>query len=513
LGHCVGRLGVLACLSFPVTAAAQLPPLGAPRGAVRFEVDGGLETWDTRYLDGTKEGLGADLTSPTLGSDRIPLLADADARIGRVTGIAGYRINLGALATDAIADRGIANFGLSLGLTKSITIFGRLPLVRVRVQRTTRLNPTSADAGLNPGEVAQSDFLTQFDNAIATLNARLAAGDYDADPNLRALAQATLTDATALRGDLDGLLADPETASPVVPTTSSAAGTAINSRLDALQSTLTNNLGVPGFTADPALPSEPLTEADLETILTDPSGPFRFRSGESTVSFRGDGETGITLTLVDRWDRGTRGGGLRAAVEGLVRYPTGVRARTDRLLALGTGDGQTDVEGHAVVDVGSARLGVRLEAGYNRQFATNIVARVAPPSQPFVGVDRLANVRWDPGDVVTLAARPFFRLSRALALQGTVLHWSHGTDETSYVSDQDVIPGVDAAVLAEDSKTSATTLGIGMSYADLGRVTAGGRGLPVDAGWSYDRVVRASGGRVPNSHRIRAWFRIAVGLF
>jgi hypothetical protein len=504
---------VLACLIFPATVQAQLPPLGVPRGAVRLEIDGGIESWDTRFLDGQKEGLGSDLSSAALGSDRFPSLVDAEARIGRASGIAGYRINLGQLSTDAHADLGIANFGLSLGLTNSITIFGRLPLVRSRIQRTTSLDPTAADAGLSADIAAQSDFFLQFDNALTTLNARLAAGDYNGNPTQRALAEATLADATALRDDLDGLLGDPATASPFVPTTTSQAGVAINSRLDALQSTLSNSLGVPGFTADPVLASEALTADELETALTDPTGPLAFRSGESNVTFRGDGEAGIAVTLVDRWDRGTRRGGLRAAVEGLVRFPTGVRARTDRPLSLGTGDGQTDVEVRVVTDVGGGRWGARLEAGYNRQLAGDIIERVAPPSQPFAGIDRLTNVTWDPGDVVSLAARPFFRLSRAIAIQGMVQHWSRGADEASYPTADDAIPGVDAAVLAEETEASATLLGIGISYADLGRLTAGGSGLPVDAGWSYERVASASGGRVPNAHRIRAWFRVYVGLF
>ncbi len=513
MGYCVGRLGVLTCLLVPAVIQAQLPPLGVPRGAVRLEIDGGIESWDTRFLDGQKEGLGADLSSPALGSDRFPSLIDAEARIARASGIAGYRINLGRLSTDALADLGIANFGISLGLTNAITVFGRLPLVRARVQRTTSLDPSTADAGLSAEDADQSTFFVQFDDALATLNARLTAGDYDGNPTQRALAQATLTDATALRDDLLALLADPATASPFVPTTTSQAGIAINTRIDALQTTLSGNLGVPGFSADPVLASAPLTADELETALTDPSGPFAFRSGESNVTFRGDGEAGVAVTLVDRWDRGTRRGGLRAAVEGLIRFPTGVRAQTNRLLALGTGDEQTDVEVRVVTDLGSGRWGARLEAGYNRQLAADIVERVTPPSQPFAGLDRLTIVTWDPGDVVTLAARPFFRLSKSIAIQGSVQHWSRGTDEASYPTAEDAIPGVDAAVLAEDSKASATLLGIGISYADLGRLTPGGKGLPVDAGWRYERVANASGGQVANAHRIRGWFRVYVGLF
>ncbi len=143
-------------------------------------------------------------------------------------------------------------------------------------------------------------------------------------------------------------------------------------------------------------------------------GPIGIQTGESEVMYRGDAEAGLAVTIADRWDVGTRKGGFRAAAEGLVRFPTGVRARTDRAFAIGTGDGQTDVEVRGTVDLGSGNLGVRLEGGYNRQLAGDIAARVAPPSQAFPARSLLTNVRLDPGDVTTLAVRPFFRLARSL---------------------------------------------------------------------------------------------------
>jgi hypothetical protein len=72
---------------------------------------------------------------------------------------------------------------------------------------------------------------------------------------------------------------------------------------------------------------------------------------------------------------------------------------------------------------------------------------------------------------------------------------------------------VDAAVLGEESDASATMVGIGLTYSNPGRLRAGGRGLPVDAGWSYERVIGASGGRVPNIHRVRAGLRLYFGLW
>src|SRR4030095_3291531 len=83
----------------------------------------------------------------------------------------------------------------------------------------------------------------------------------------------------------------------------------------------------------------------------------------------------------DRWDRARSRGGFRAAVEGLVRFPTGELARPDRVLAIGTGDGQTDVEFRLPADLGARRWGLRGEGMYNRQLAADYVLRVAPPTQ------------------------------------------------------------------------------------------------------------------------------------
>jgi hypothetical protein len=510
LGHYVRRLGIIACLIVPSRVWAQLVPIGVPAGAVRLELDGSLETFDRRFRAGHRESYAADLSSGTLGSDRIPRLADADARIGRSIGNPGYRINLGVLATDAHADVGTGFLGLSLGVTNAITIFGRIPLVRARVQSRLRLDPTSADAGANPGAVEQDPFFSEFDAALADLDSKLAAGDYDANPTQRALAVATLADATLLRADLFGLLADPDTASPFVPTATSGAGTALDARLATLQSTLATDLNVPGFTALPVLPDAVLDQAGLQQALT---VPLALRLDGSPVSFRGDAEAGASLTLLDRWDRGSNRGGLRAAISGLVRFPTGRRDRSDHPLDIGTGDGQTDIQVDVVTDIGGGVFGARLTGTYLRQLPSNIQVRVTAPSQPLVGPERLALVRRDPGDIVSLGVRPFYRLARTLALQAGLEHWSRKTDVVSYASPSGALPGVAASVLAEESGANATVLSVGITYANPGGLRPGGTGLPVDASWSYERVLRAGGGRVPDSHAVRGRFRVYFGLW
>jgi hypothetical protein len=491
-----------------------LAPVGVPAGTVRVDLDGSTAVWDHRWRDGNREPLGADLTSPALGSDLLPTLIEADARIGRITGQTGYRLNLGALTGDAQAEDTRGYIGLALGLTRALTVFGRIPLVQVRTEIHYALGPSAgADAGVNPGSAQQTTFFQEFDASLSALGARIGAGDFDGDPPLKARAQSTLDAGTALRDDLFGLLADPVTQSPFVPIAASTAGQAIATRVSDLQATMASDFGVSGFTATPSLPDPLATTESFLAAVSDPTGPLALRPGGSKVTFRGDAEAGLAYTLVDRWDRPGRRGGFRTAIEGLVRFPTGQVARPDRVLGLGTGDAQTDLEARITTDLGTGRLGLRAEGTYNRQLAADYILRVAPPTQPLAGIDRLSAVHRDPGDIVSLAVRPFYRLAPTLALQASATFWSRGEDNVTYLTPDDVIPGVEASVLAQDSKATATTVGFGISYSSLGRLQPGARGLPIDASWSYERVVRTTGGFVPDRHSMRARFRFYFGLF
>ena len=517
MGYGARCLGVLVCLlapfAAPARAFAQLAPLGVPAGVLRLEVDGVFDSWDKRFRDGEKESPGAALTSPALGSDLLPGLETYDEILRRVTGLADVRLNLGRSTGDAQADVSAAVLGLAVGVTRSITVFGRLPLMRARIQPVLELDPAGSNAGINPGPAAQEPFFGEFATALTTLEQQIAGGAYDGDPARRALAEATLAQGDALFSDLFTLFGDPTTASVFVPTATSEAGTALAARLGALQATLATQLGVGGFAAVPALPGTPVTAEDITAYVSDPFGPIGMQTDDTEVTFRGDAEAGVAVTLADRWDRGNRRGGFRAAAEGLVRFPTGSRARTDRLLAIGTGDGQTDVELRAVVDLGAGALGVRLEGGYNRQLAGDVAERVAPPSQPFAPRSLLTTGRLDPGDVSTFAVRPFFRIARTFALIGSLERWSRGEDAVEYRSPADAIPGVDPAVLAAESDASATLVSFGVTYSNPGGLRPGGSGLPVDAGWTYERVLSASGGIVPDIHRIRGRFRLYLDLW
>ena len=68
-------------------------------------------------------------------------------------------------------------------------------------------------------------------------------------------------------------------------------------------------------------------------------------------------------------------------------------------------------------------------------------------------------------------------------------------------------------VLAQETDAAATVVSVGVTYSNPGRLRPGGTGLPVDTGWTYERVIGASGGIVPDVHRIRARLRLYFGIW
>jgi hypothetical protein len=512
----------LGAVCLPAVGAAQFSPVGVPRGTLRIEVDGALETVSRRYLDGQLQEFAGDLGSAALGSDRIPGLAPADARLARITGDPAARLDLGSLAATAQGSRSVGMIGVGIGLTSHLSIFARLPLARTTVQTTLALDTTSSGAGLNPadpvlgtseGAAQTSQFFQNFDAALQSLQIKLQSGAYDGNPAARALAQSTLSTASSLRTDLFGLLLDPATLSGFVPTTTSPLGVALAARIAVLQSTLAGTLGVAGFSTNPALPVTRASQTDLTSYLTSTSGAIAGRLDNVPLSQRGDAEVGAVWTVIDRWNEDAHGTGLRAAISGVARLGTGFPERADHFLDLGTGTGHAAFGGSLTTDLGFGPFGARLTGGYLRQLAANDVLRVTPADQPYAPFSQIRTLRVDPGDILTFGAHPFFRLVPALAIQMGVDHWRQGNEQVAYLTAADSIPGIPASVLALDSKIGVTTFSAGLTYARPGASKAGDTSLPFDAQWTFEQVIAGSGGRVRKTQTVRAGARLYLRLF
>lgn len=144
------RLGCCALLTtfiLPTAVEAQLAPLGIPRGMFRFEIDGSFAYANERFNDGKKENLGADFTSP------------GTAQVSTGTGA----------------------FSLGIGLTRGLSVYGRVPIVSTWWRQsedvdTATSTPTSSKrTGI--GDIEAGAVYTFIDhwNADAARGVRLAA--------------------------------------------------------------------------------------------------------------------------------------------------------------------------------------------------------------------------------------------------------------------------------------------------------------------------------------------------
>lgn len=500
--------------------AAQLAPLGAPKGTLRFDLQGAFESADRRLLGGQGEDYLADFGSAALGSDRFPLLRSTDAILRNILGQSGYHINLGRTTSNGQLTVGTGTIGAALGITRRLTIFGHIPLVTTRVQARIAIDSGTGDAGRNGAHPAmgntgdQNDaaqFFSEFNSALTALDAQIASGFYSGNPALDAQARALSARAASLRDGLETITSGPLSASPVLPTIGSAAGTAIVATIIALQDTLSNTLGVSGFSSSPVLASTDFTTSDLNGLLVDPLGPFAtLPLAESKISRMGDMDVGAVYTVTDRFDQPGKTGGFRLAVQGLLRLPTGQRDNPNNLLDVGTGNGRYEVGVSGTADLGKGRLGVRLSGGHLLRLASLRVRRVSSLDAPYAEITRLTNVRYNAGDITQLSVRPFFRLARSFALHFEADWWRQGSDAISYYNTTDSIPGVDAGELGRNTSATSLALGVGVTY--VGRAVRecdpGRRcGFPIDVSWSYTNVFSGSGGRVPQLRATRVEIR------
>jgi len=508
---------LLAGALLPCPVAAQFLPLTVPRGHVGMELHTGFTSWDQRFRNGTSEPAGTDLSRIGIGGDWLPALSSADLRLARLTGLTGENLNAGSYGVAQLTTLGELGLGLQVGLTSRLTISGLVPLRQVRVQSVTGYDSTGANSGLNPADPGLGSpaglsstlaFFLEFDAAIAGIENRLASGTWSGSPVTEALAMGTLTDARLMREDLYALLVAAEIRSPFIPLSGSAVGAALLSRIGELQGRIGTGLGISGFSRQPALPTAAPTSEDWTRYLTNGDGPVAGSLLAPTYMALGDIELGASYLLVDRFGPTVSGTQIRAAIKGTVRLRTSQLDDPNRFLDLGTGDRQPDAEVTLVTDLAKGRAALRLAGWYTRQLAGNQQRRIGPPDRPIQDLATLAALRKDPGDIVGVGVFPGYRLTPTLALVAGAEWWTRGDDNYAYADGQPALEGLDPQTLAIESAASAVTVRAGLTFFHPGDRTVGGSGAPLAASVTWERVVAASGGRVPKAESVRATLRI-----
>lgn len=505
-------------LSASAPLAAQLPPLTVPKGLFRLDLGGRLENWDEAYFAGARrDASGNFIRDPATGT-WLPAVAEIEQRLRTLTGMQSLSLSLGRTSSHMLVNVGTESIGAAYGLTRRLTVFGTVPLVRVRVQEAFEVDSTNATAGFNPahplfgtsnGSAQTAGFLGQLQGALSSLNSQLVGGTYDGDPARKALAQAALARGTALQTDLQQLLVD----SPFLPLLGSPGGIALTISIDSLRTALVAVDADLRVSNAPALPTIGIPAGGLEDFATRPGGSVEAQPFEPPIlKSIGDVEVGAAYAWLDH--RPAAGGlAVRSVLQGTVRLRTGKLDQPDALFDLPTGDRQPDVQGDLVTDLGVGKFGARVTARYVLQLPGRQSRRLTPPDQPIAAAATLAAVERDPGEIIEGALEPYLRIAPRFALVAGLRHWEKSADKYKYVANQAPISGTTPDVLALGSKEDGTALSAALSFVHDGTRKDGARGIPIDAVLRGELVVGSSLGQVPVRQSISFMLRLYRKMF
>jgi hypothetical protein len=507
-------LGLILLAAAPLRG--QLAPITVPRGLLRLDFGGRFDYWDHRFLNGTRQDAASDFIRDPLDGGFLADLALDEAELRRITGVQAISLSLGKSASSMLVNVGTGSIGAAYGLGRRLTVFATVPIVRVRVQNTFSIDSTGATAGFNPAHPLFGDatlapqttlFLGQLDAALGILTSKLAAGDYDASPTQKALAQQTLAQGTALRTNLESLFLT----ATFLPLAGTPGAGAITTPIESLRTSITS-LNVPGFTALPAFPAKKVDGAAFEDYVTRNDGPIAGAPFQTPIlQYIGDVEVGAAFAWLEH--RPARGLAIRSVIQGTVRLRTGKLDLPERFFDLSTGDAQPDLQGDVVTDILGGGFGARLTARFVYQLSGRLTRRIAPPDQPIAPSASTADLERDPGEILDLGFEPFVRIAPTLALVAGIRRWTKGADRYSYVRTQMPIEGLSPDVLAIDSKENGVVLSAGLSYAHDGKRKDGSTGFPLDASVRWERVIGSTLGRVPIKHSVAMQLRLYRKLF
>lgn len=506
-------LPCIAALAGPLPA--QLPFLTAPEGTLRIEFRGAFTPATAEYADGHKRDLGAPLRSALLDQGSSAMVRDLTDRLTSLLGTPVAGASLGSLGADLAFERGVGTIGLAVGVTPRITIGIDLPIVSVRTEATLTPDPTGATLGLNParfGDQRSAAYLEQLDAALTSLDQRIAAGDYDSNPELLAAAQALAASGPGFSTAVAGLLTDPATASAVLPLAASSAGMALIDSTGAIRDQLTNRFGIGGFSASIALPTTAVDQQALTGLLGSPAGFDLADIGDPPLASLGDIRMGATVSILDRRD-GNSGRGLRMWGVAGVRFPTGTAPRPRYLRDQGTGSHAYAIDLAGIVEQSLGGSGVRASIGFTREFAAAREARVGMRDEFLLPVSRLTTLDRRGGNLLAIRAEPWIRLAPNLAFTGSASYLKRAETSWSESAATGPISGGDIAAMGDGTGFSALRLGLGLSYAHPGRNREGVQRMPVEAGLGIERTVSSGSGLATARLTTKVWFRVYKRLF
>jgi hypothetical protein len=514
--------------------------LTVPGGVVRFTLLPSFLTFDSRFNPaGDRVALGASLQSAAFGPAQLPVLGVTQNALRTLGGNSLLDASLGPSTASMTTDVNGLRMGLELGIGGRFSIGAMVPIVRTRTEFRLALDGSGATVGLNPAlgsatiAAQNSAALDAQQVAVDALEALLATC---ADPAATDPLCATVRPRQA---ELQGLAASAASAnaaaerlygpdSPFAPLAESAAQTAATTRLDSLSTAFgaLSTLGVPAFPSGAFAPATTLIGASLLPVVgVDPRFGF---AGDSLANITrvgvGDAEVSAKLMLFDTPGRehrfSPRGVQIRGAISGLVRLATGRPTNPEGIFDPGTGDGQTDVEAAAHLDLlFGNRFFTNVTGRYVWQMKDELELSIAPPDQALPAAFTRQLVQRDLGDAMVLEAAPtillgnYFSLGALYSYRDTRSDVFTGTFNTVDLAGDTVT--LNANVLGSGTSSRVQRLSVGLTFSSRAAGSRGLIGLPFEVSYRHVETLSAKGAWTPDLSgeqvRIRAYIRLFGG--
>lgn len=503
-------------------AAAQvLDDALVPAGRVRVEMTPIYTTWDSRFgrTDSGKTGrekLGEDLTT-TSALSLFPGAESLRAAIAALAGTPAYAPTLGETESRVSKNITRVEFGAHLGILDWLTIGVVLPWTNSRADVDVNFRPdtTAEPLGLSPTSTDPT--------AVAAFMQALANAEAEASVNANTVCStspgsAACTSAQDLAQRAASFYGSADEAygtSAFFP----VAGSATAAALDQATATLDADLvaaGLSGIGTSMAFAAEPLTEEQF--LMLPSAGSSAIGIGGSALgSVRGiwqagDMEASLTARILEGEVRDSAASHSRFSYRllgtFLVRLPTGHVNNPDVFFDVGTGDGQTDLEGRLMGELTlGRRLGIRGGARYGIQMSRTLIRRVAPPETILAPLSTRQLVRWKPGSYFGLEVAPAFRFSDELSVAAEYRAFRKYRDTYELTGNSAGAP-VDPYVLEVESGVTLHELGGTLRYDTTARWLSGGARYPIQLEGRWMRAIAGGGGQTPVTTRIEFGVRL-----
>lgn len=506
-----------------------------PRGVIRFR---GLVSW-TRYdeLFGTTAAsppnLAAGFSADSLGVRQIPSLGAAESAIRNLTGFSNFHLTAGQLVSTANSRVMTAPLAIEYGLTSRLSIGVVVPLVETRTTLSSQLNPHlgSANVGPNPAltnaatRTGNAALIQSLTAAAAALQTRLqqcqAAPTTAGCPALltQQAAAAALMQSSGAFGsalaDLYGTDAESHPGQAFIPLATDPSQLAITAKIASFKQQYLNLLNSDLVNGTIAGAGGPAARTQMQALLTS-VGYDSLRSADRASI--GDISVGATLQLANSFGDSTSRAPLRyrLAVNGTFRIGTGQPAGSNRLFDVGTGYGQSGVEGGLAADVAlSRRLMISAIGSYTAQLGTVDVARVPNPANAPFPLDVPFPGTRTAGNVLAVTVIPRWRIAGYFGLNGFYSMMRTGADQYTLTSFTQADPSVGAAMppLAPYGAAAATAqqAGVGFSYSTVVSPDRNPGRIPFELSFSHLETIAGSGGPLAKTFRdqieLRVYFR------